>query len=66
MARKTRAEAAGKVVNIRLSALELRQACEAAQLKRQLVGQFARDAILAACEECMEIDLKQLLKPGGK
>jgi len=49
------AEAAAKVVAIRLSAEELRHAAEAAQVNRQTVSSFVREAILDATAECLTV-----------
>lgn len=52
--RKPRAESAAKPVPVRLSPQELRRACEAAQLNHMTVGQFIRDAIVEASEDCLD------------
>ena len=54
MARKPRAEAASTPVRVRLSPLELKRACAAAQRNHQKVGDFIRDAILEAASDCLE------------
>ena len=54
MARKPRAEAPSRPVPVRLSPAELRRACEAAAVNHQLVGDFIRDAIVTASEDCLE------------
>jgi uncharacterized protein (DUF1778 family) len=50
-----RAEAPSRPVSVRLSPRELRRATEAAQINHQLVGDFIRDAIVTAAEECLEV-----------
>ena len=56
MARPKRAEASSKPITVRLSPSELLRACQAAQVNRQLVGAFIRDAIVTDAEECLEGD----------
>jgi uncharacterized protein (DUF1778 family) len=49
-----RAEAPSRPVSVRLSPRELKRAAEAAQINHQLIGDFIRDAIVTAAEECLE------------
>lgn len=52
--RKPRAEAPTRPTTVRLSPAEHQRLKQAAQVNRQRPGEFIRDAVLAATEDCLE------------
>jgi uncharacterized protein (DUF1778 family) len=65
MARKTRAEAPSTPVPVRLSPAERQQVVTAASLNRQTISQFARDALVTAASDCLEIATPVTRRAGG-
>jgi uncharacterized protein (DUF1778 family) len=66
MSRACRAEAPARMVGVRLSPRELALAVEAAQINRQVVGDFIRDAILEAAADCLESVHRRRQRPARR
>lgn len=56
MSRQKRADAPTKLFNVRLTDAERKRLEEAARTNGQKLGEFARDAIVTAAEDCLESD----------
>lgn len=66
MARRSRAEAPGQPMRVRLSPAELSRLKLAAFTNRQNLSQFARDALVTAAEDCLETSTPGMLILGGR